>query len=130
MKNSLLLIGALMATVALTQAQTTPSPDSLASVHKIHEVIDYNMHMLDELEPLLQRKGDATTRLLIQIKTNTAWFKTQLLLTDLKLTEATLDLRAAKQELKAERRKNVWRTIGAGAGGLALGIVIMALASP
>lgn len=114
----------------LTQAQQQQHPDSLATTHKINEIIDYNLHMLDELEPLLQKKGDATTRLLIQIKTNTAWFKTQLLLTDLKLTETTLDLRAAKMELKKEKRKNVWRTIGAGAGGVALGVIIMALAAP
>lgn len=111
-------------------AQTTPSPDSLVSLSKVHEIIDYNLHMLDELEPLLEKKGDATSRMLLQIKTNTAWFKTQLLLTDLKLTEATIALRAAKQELQKEKRKNVWRTIGAGAGGIALGVVIMAFASP
>lgn len=123
MKNLLLL--SFVLTTSLASAQE--HPDSLVSISKVQEIIDYNLHMLDELEPLLQKKGDATTRLLIQIKTNTAWFKTQLLLTDLKLTEITLDLRAAKQELKKEKRKNVWRTIGAGAGGVALGVLIMAI---
>ena len=126
MKYIILLILLMVVSTIQAQAQTDSTKTAIANPMRImaDSIINYNLKMIDALEPLLVKKNTNTAQMLELIKVNTAWFKTELLLADMKLSETKIHLFTTTALLKKEKKKNLWRTIGVGVGGLAVGVLV------
>jgi len=121
---TLLAILLLINTIQAQEADSTKTVIANPMRIMADSIIDYNLKMIDALEPLLVKKNTNTAQMLELIKVNTAWFKTELLLADMKLSETKIHLYTTKELLKKEKKKNLWRTIGVGVGGLAVGVLV------
>ena len=92
-------------------------------LHAMRAMANYNLDMLDILEPLLQEKHTHSRDLIARLQARHARIQSQILSADIKLSETQLALLKTQELLKATRKKVFWRTLGVGVGGLAIGIL-------
>ncbi|WP_242116862.1 hypothetical protein [Aestuariivivens sediminicola] len=92
-------------------------------LHAMHAMANYNLDMLDILEPLLQEKHTHSRDLIARLQARHARIQSQILSADIKLSETQLALLKTQELLKATRKKVFWRTLGVGVGGLAIGVL-------
>ncbi|WP_242085541.1 hypothetical protein [Aestuariivivens sediminis] len=89
----------------------------------INAITGYNLRMLDTLEALLREKNTNTQDLLRLVRTHNIQVRSRMLLADIKLDEIQQELLNTREQVRTERKTGLWRTMGAGIGGVALGIV-------